>query len=155
MSLYETTTARCWSLFPVVGISYLIGLLMNDLQFDVTDPDIVTRTYYCELMKSFSEPFGAARILLPAAACGACQLIVLFAPLRDSLLSLQRWVILHFVCIGIPLIGVSLSLCAEACSRSHEIWNIRAEIFTIHVLMLILFLAGLWCQSRILLSTLD
>ena len=141
-------------LISIICIAYLVGLLMNDMLFDISERDIVTRTYYCELMKSFSEPFGAGRILFPAVVCGLCQLLVMWSVSDDDILKFQGWVIAHFVFVGTPLIGVSLSLCDRACSDGTQKWPVRAEVFTIHCLMLLLFACGLWSQSRILLATL-
>ena len=151
------TADRLLPLFPVVGISYLLGLLMNDILFDISTDDIATRTYYCELMRSFSDIFGSARILFPAAVCGVCQLLIAWKSSNQDILSSQRWVIMQFSFIGIPLIGVSLSLCDRECSITSEnpTWSIRPEILTIHLLMLALFLSSLLVQVQILLSYLD
>jgi hypothetical protein len=143
-------------LIPMVCLSYLCGLLMNDMVFDISTNDLATRSYYCELMKSFSNHFGRLRILLPGFMCGVCQVVIWFKASNSQIKVLQGWVIANFVLVGIPLIGVSLSLCDKACStiENSDLWPHRSEVYTIHMVMLALFLSGLWCQSRILLSTL-
>jgi hypothetical protein len=140
---------------PIIGFAYLTGLLLNDILFDVSQNEIVTRAYYCELINSFSTPFGVLRILGPASLSGIMQLYILFRVRDREILKIQALVLSHLVLVGVPLMCVSLSLCQRECSRVAGVndWSIRSEVFTIHMLMLALFIFSLWGQVKISFSS--
>jgi len=143
------------SVSTFIGLSILIGLLLNDLQFDISRKTTVTREYYCELTDAFGTVFGKARILIPGLMTGLSQ-IVLWCVLPTQSIRLRQYRLCStFVIIGIPLVFVSINLCLSACTSVTRDWGVGPELTMIHVVMFFLFLYGLEEQVRILLGALD
>jgi hypothetical protein len=146
---------RLFHALPIIALAYLVGLLTNDLVFDVSPREIVTGTYYCELLSSFSTIFGLLRIVGPATLCGIMQLYVFHSERGTIAGKSQAFVLVHLLLVGIPLMAVSLSLCQRECATFPQTntWTIGREILTIHVLMLVLFLISLCVQIKIAYSS--
>lgn len=146
---------RLFHALPIISLAYLIGLLTNDLVFDVSPRQIVTGTYYCELLNSFSTIFGLLRIVGPVTLCGIMQLYVLHSERGSKAGKSQALVLVHMLLVGIPLMAVSLSLCRQECATFPQTkkWTIGREIITLHVLMLILFVSSICVQIKIAYSS--
>ncbi len=143
-------------LLPTLSLSFLIGLLLTDIQFDLSKSDSHQRVYYCELIDSFSTTFGIARLSLPVLMCGLAQVFIACC-VESSYVSITQWLIIgHLVSLGMPLVAVSLSLCTKECLNPTTIsgWSISTDLTLVHMLMLVLFVCVLWYQTKIALVSL-
>jgi hypothetical protein len=140
-----------FSLISAINLAYLIGLLVNDMAFDVLDDESLQRKYYCQLVKSIQTTIlGACRILIPCAIAGLCQLH-LFRELPSSWYrDVQRFTVCSLGCIGGPLMSISMYRCSMACeSPSTSTWGPRQLVTVIHYVMAGLLAFGLLGQCLV------
>jgi hypothetical protein len=159
----ELVTSLAWTRIPavsfgasslaIIGLGVLAGLLLNDIQFDLSRNSDITRAYYCELLQAFTTVFGISRVLVPTIANGIAQLLLCLILPSKTLRSQQAALCSLFVIVGCPLMFASLSVTKRACEQPPTSgWSVGDEIRVLHACMLILFMYGLVTQVRILYS---
>ena len=132
-------------------LSYLLGLLMVDMQFDVALDESVTNAYYCTLTHSFTTWLGLMRIGLPAAAVAVSQLALIWVFPVGPLHDLQSLLASLLVFVGAPVMAISVTVCTNACLlEDATAWPPLSLIRGIHAVMFLLLSSGVVIQSYIL-----
>ena len=125
--------------------AYLIGMLMVDLQFDMSYDRDVLQIYYCSLTKSLLSPVGLIRLFLPMFLSAIVNVLLFFkANSRTS----QSLVILLLVLVGLPTMGVSVATCHSACLTGFDQESLGL-VFAAHWVMLALFACVPAIQCRL------
>ena len=137
------------SLLAVVCMSTLLGLLLVDIQFDVSVESAEIQHYYCSLVKSFGSVSGVSRLAVPCLLLGFAQLCLAYH-LSGNLRRLQTFVNAMMIFVGLPSICVSISVSRSACFASP--WESHDIICVSHLIMLLLIGFGVLAQAHIVSS---
>lgn len=130
-------------------IAYLMGLLMVDIQIDFSSDSTVIKQYYCSLVSSFFTIPGIVRLFLPVIASAVISIRVLFGLFRSEFFSWQCLITCLLVFVGIPSVGVSISLCRDACKTEPNDGPFEV-VYVCHLIMLVLFVYTLISECVIL-----
>ena len=133
--------------------AYLVGLLMVDVQMDLTGSQAELRSYYCALTNSFVTIVGFIRMGLPVVVGAVIHVLLSLRTHAPDLRRLQRLQTAGLVFVGMPAVGVSISTCVHMClSTAESVADASAVVRASHYVMLLLFAVCLWVQSYVLLS---
>jgi hypothetical protein len=132
-------------LLSTVVTAYLTGLIMVDLQLDLSFHQSLLATYYCELTGSLFSSFGIIRLFLPMVVSAFTNLALLSTAGRVEMRPSQFLVILSLGCIGLPLMGVSMLTCHKACSSGFDHESLGLILLD-HIIMLALFVTVFFIQ---------
>ena len=152
MKSFNTSICIQLAVSSLGGQAYLLGLLANDILFDIMASSENSRTYYCQLVHSFQYSLGVVRILAPIAVVGLSQVALSYLLENGSARKLQQVTAGSLAFISTPLLGLSLQTCIDACSKGFlDTWTHGEILLVAHLLMLVILVSAICIQTRILL----
>jgi hypothetical protein len=150
MESYKTDTHRRLIHCSIVITAYLLGLLMVDIQMDLTGDQSELKSYYCALTGSLASPVGIVRMGIPVLTSSLIQLSLCRSLSILSDRRLQRMITALLVFVGMPSVGVSIATCISVCTQNN---SSNFEAFSVvrmtHYVMWGLFVFCICIQSYI------
>lgn len=125
---------------------------MVDVDFDLSMNDVLTRQYYCALIRSLESLPGQLRLGTPIFSSGICQVLLsLSLPLNDWK-NLQGYTASLLVLVGIPSLLVSTFSVQDSCEPffAPDMREAFAVVRSVHFVMFVLLIGALLSQCYIL-----
>jgi hypothetical protein len=121
---------------------------MADMQVDMLMDSIVSRYYYCNLLKSFKTFFGGMRFHAPLLLTALCHIFLVFQLRGSRAFYHQVLIASMLILIGLPSIVVSISTTLRCCSGEFQQEDLYT-IFATHWIMCFLFVSVISLQINL------
>lgn len=136
----------------IAALSYLIGSLMVDVEFDLIENTVLTRQYYCALSRSLTKLGGISRLAIPIALAGISQIYlgVFLRPSESQQLHIYTAAVLLF--IGTPSLIVSMFSVRESCEPFFvpDMTEAFAIVRAVHGVLFLILSGAVLSESYIL-----
>jgi hypothetical protein len=136
----------------IAALSYLIGSLMVDVDFDLTENAVLTRQYYCALSRSLTQVGGISRLAIPIALAGFSQMYLSVFLRRSESQQLQIYTAAVLFFVGTPSLIVSMFSVTDSCEPFFvpDMTEAYAIVRAVHCVMFLILSGAVLSESYIL-----